>query len=236
MIHNTAIKARQMKAARALLDWSQDDLARQTGLSVATIRKLELGYISPRGKTISSIRQAFEDNGLEFLEPDGVRNKPEEITIYQGLDEAKQFYDDVYNTMNNKDGDVVIVSRIPNIIPTLFGADYWDNHIKRMETIKHRVPVRCIITESYDYLPSPSYCEYRLMSKSYVHSVPFYVYDNKYGIVTHKADPTPKIIVLQSQVIAEAFRQQFYSMWDKATPLNALQASSTPPSRKNARR
>ena len=69
----SSLKARQIKAARALLDWSQDDLASHSGLSVNTIRKMELGHISPRGKTSHAIRHAFEDNGLEFLEPDGGR-------------------------------------------------------------------------------------------------------------------------------------------------------------------
>lgn len=34
----------QLKTARALSDWSQNDLARATNLSLATIRKLELGH------------------------------------------------------------------------------------------------------------------------------------------------------------------------------------------------
>jgi transcriptional regulator with XRE-family HTH domain len=51
----STINARQIKAARALLDWSQEDLANTSGLSIATIRKIESGHISPRGKTINSI-------------------------------------------------------------------------------------------------------------------------------------------------------------------------------------
>jgi len=39
------LKARQIKAARALLDWSQEKLAEAAGLSVAMVRKLELGSI-----------------------------------------------------------------------------------------------------------------------------------------------------------------------------------------------
>jgi len=45
------INARQIKAARALLDWSQENLASASGLSIATIRKIESGHISPRDKT-----------------------------------------------------------------------------------------------------------------------------------------------------------------------------------------
>jgi hypothetical protein len=50
--------------------------------------------------------------------------------------------------------------------------------------------------------------------------VPFYVYDNKYAIFMFEADPSPRIVVIESRSVAEAFRLQFQSMWDKAIPLN----------------
>lgn len=70
------IGARRIKAARALLNWSQDELAVAARLSIATIRKLEAGFVSPRGKTNDAVRGAFENAGLEFIEPEGVRFKP----------------------------------------------------------------------------------------------------------------------------------------------------------------
>ena len=76
-----SLTARQIKAARALLDWSQDDLAVASHLSVATIRKIESGHISPRGKTNDDIKRAFENAELEFIEPGGVRQRPDDIKI-----------------------------------------------------------------------------------------------------------------------------------------------------------
>jgi predicted transcriptional regulator len=61
------IRAGQIKAARAFLDWSQEDLAIVTGLSLTTIRNLEMGYISPRNATTHVVRQAIENAGLEFI-------------------------------------------------------------------------------------------------------------------------------------------------------------------------
>lgn len=232
MNHNTAIKARQMKAARALLDWSQDDLAQQTRLSIATIRKLELGYISPRGKTIASIRQAFEDAGLEFIDPDGVRHRPEEIKVYQGHDGICAFFDDVYETMKKKNGDVVVVTVDEEPFTECLG-EYRFVHYDRMTKIKDSVFVKCILTDNPESRPA-HYCQYRWISKSYVDSVPFYVYDDKYAIFVFDTNPSPKITVIQSRVVADAFRRQFYSMWDKATPLNALEKQ--PPSSVKAKK
>jgi transcriptional regulator with XRE-family HTH domain len=213
------LKARQMKAARALLDWSQDDLANATNLSVATIRKLELGHISPRHTTMDVIRRAFEDNGLEFVEPDGVRHRPEDIGIYQGHDGFKTFFNDVYQTMAKNGGDVVVVCASEAPFSQAFGDEYRFLHYDRMKALKNHVRVKCIVTNDNATLPAKEYCEYRWISKHYVDSVPFYVYGDKYAIIVFEADPSPKVIVIQSPVVSRAFRQQFNSMWDKATPL-----------------
>lgn len=62
------ISIRQVKAARALLSWSQDDLAAASGVSVPTIARLESadGPLGGRASTASAIRQALEDAGIEF--------------------------------------------------------------------------------------------------------------------------------------------------------------------------
>jgi transcriptional regulator with XRE-family HTH domain len=221
MSHSGVLDARQIKAARALVDWSQDDLAAASTLSVATIRKLELGHISPRGKTTRLIRDAFENAGLEFLEPDGVRHRPEDIRIYHGDEGAKAFYDDVYETAKKKGGDIVIVQPSERTHFSGILKDYRAMHMERMTAIKDQVHVKCILTEDRNDLPAAGYVEYRSISKHYVDSVPFYVYDDKYAIIILEAAPSPKIVVFQSRAVAEAFRHQFYSMWEKGTPLSA---------------
>ena len=61
---------RQIKAARALLGWSQSDLARHSGISEPTIARLESaeGVLGGRGETIRKIRAALETNGIELIE------------------------------------------------------------------------------------------------------------------------------------------------------------------------
>ncbi len=218
-----SLKARQIKAARALLDWSQEKLAAATQLSVATIRKLELGYISPRHSTTQVIRQALEDAGLEFFEPDVVRHRPDDITVYQGQEGTVRFFEDVYQTMRKKRGEIVVVCASEVPFNEALGDESRFAHYERMAAICDQVAVKCILTEDTNSLPAENYCEYRWISKHYVNSVPFYVYDDKYAIIVFEADPPPKITVIQSRVVAEAFRQQFYSMWEKATPLNKVE-------------
>ncbi|MDD3181290.1 MAG: helix-turn-helix transcriptional regulator [Alphaproteobacteria bacterium] len=223
---HTSINARQIKAARALLDWSQEQLAEACGLSIATIRKIEAGNISPRGSTMGSIERAFEVAGLEFWQPNGVRQRPEEITVYEGHEGIVSFFDDVYSSAIKGGTEVVVVCANEHDFDRTLNNYGERKHIQRMTAARDRISVKCILTEDKDHLPA-TYCEYRWLSKHYVDSVPFYIYGDKYAIIVFDSDPSPKITVLQSPVVASAFRRQFYSMWDKATPLNPMQAKTS---------
>jgi transcriptional regulator with XRE-family HTH domain len=231
------LKSRQIKAARALLDWSQEDLAGHSNLSIATIRKLELGHLSPRGKTSQAIRRAFEHNGLEFVEPDGVRSKPDDIVVYKGRNGAKTFFDDVYHTANKKNCEILLVCpSAKDYLENVLG-DYRDIHVNRMAAIKKGKPfVKCILIEDDGPLWCVAYGEYRRISKNYIDSMPFYVYDDKYAIIMTATNPSPKITVIQSREIADAFRQQFCSMWDKAAPLTAAEKNADSAKKKSTRR
>src|SRR3954454_21432421 len=65
------ISPAQCRAARGLLDWSQQDLAREAGVGVVTIRQVEAGVNQPRRATLVVIRHALEAAGIEFIENNG---------------------------------------------------------------------------------------------------------------------------------------------------------------------
>ena len=73
------ISIRQIKAARELLEWSQDDLAEASRVSQPTIGRLEAkgGDLGGRAATQAKIRAALEKAGIEFTNGDapGVRLK-----------------------------------------------------------------------------------------------------------------------------------------------------------------
>ena len=66
------ITADQVKAARALLDWSQFELSRQSGVSETTIQRFEKGRIELRDPTRTAIVSALLNNGIEFVDSVGV--------------------------------------------------------------------------------------------------------------------------------------------------------------------
>jgi DNA-binding Xre family transcriptional regulator len=63
------ITSDQIRAARALLRWSSQDLATNSGIGSATIKRLEVmnGVPSVHTKTLMAIKDALEAAGIEFL-------------------------------------------------------------------------------------------------------------------------------------------------------------------------
>jgi DNA-binding XRE family transcriptional regulator len=73
------ITARQIRAARALLSWSQQQLADKAIVSLNAVARLEKGLVDPRVSTVVAIEKALTKAGVEFLAADqkgeGVRLK-----------------------------------------------------------------------------------------------------------------------------------------------------------------
>lgn len=67
------VSIRQIKAARALLSWSQEDLAKAAAVSIPTVKRLESGdgELGGRSETVRKLRTAFEAAGIEFIGGNG---------------------------------------------------------------------------------------------------------------------------------------------------------------------
>jgi predicted transcriptional regulator len=76
------ITSEQVKAARGLLRWNQQDLAAASGISLPAIKRLEQlhGPLAAQSRTVEAIIAAFENANVKFLDEDnggaGVRLKP----------------------------------------------------------------------------------------------------------------------------------------------------------------
>lgn len=61
------ITLQHIKAARALLDWKQSDLAAAAKISETALANIERGATDPRASTLAAIQKALEDVGIEFF-------------------------------------------------------------------------------------------------------------------------------------------------------------------------
>ena len=62
-----AIIPAQSRAARALLDWSRDQLSDASGVPKRTLVRFEAGEVQPQRRTAAAIQAALEAAGVEFL-------------------------------------------------------------------------------------------------------------------------------------------------------------------------
>ena len=58
----------QLRAARALLSWSREDLAERSGIGAGTIKDFEVEKSDPKQGTVHKWRRAFEAAGVEFTD------------------------------------------------------------------------------------------------------------------------------------------------------------------------
>ena len=66
------VTVEQLRAARALLGWSQSELAARAGLSLPTVKRLEAGF-GPRvsNEARGKMQQAIEAAGIVFIDENG---------------------------------------------------------------------------------------------------------------------------------------------------------------------
>ena len=66
------IESSQIKGARAMLDWSQQTLADESGVSLPTVKRIESdGPGRSSLDTIRAIKSALETAGVEFIPENG---------------------------------------------------------------------------------------------------------------------------------------------------------------------
>lgn len=61
----------QSRAARAWLDWTQDELAAKASVSLSTVRDFEKGRRVPIANNLTAMRAVLESAGIVFVDDEG---------------------------------------------------------------------------------------------------------------------------------------------------------------------
>ena len=63
------VSGAQIRAARGLLGWSSQELAKRSGVGWSTIKRFEDAQAVPRSRagTLERVQQSLEEQGIEFL-------------------------------------------------------------------------------------------------------------------------------------------------------------------------
>ena len=66
--YTTGMEGRQIRAARALLGWSQADLCAAANISRPTLNDLENETGDPRRSSMTAVESAFRKHGVIFID------------------------------------------------------------------------------------------------------------------------------------------------------------------------
>ncbi|MFA7276449.1 MAG: hypothetical protein WC043_06580 [Pseudobdellovibrionaceae bacterium] len=197
------IQIHQIRAARSLLDWTQDDLATRTGLSKFSIANLEGSKTAPQRSTTEKVISALELAGIEFIE-DGVRLKRNTVTIIDGDNWYLRLLDDVHHSLLDQDNPELILEF----------ADESQSPIEVVEKVKAMradgIKMRLMICEADTHIMGPL-TEYRYIPKNKFRNYVTLIYADKLAVTTENQT---RALVIKDELLAETRRNMYNILWD----------------------
>lgn len=204
------LDAKQIRAARALLDWTQETLAERSGIARATIKNVESGITLPRLETANALQSALEEGGVDFLSSSGVRMKDRVIQTYEGETATQMLLDDVYNTLKDSGTEVLIAHVDETIFIKNTSASMLSQHLDRLA--KAGIKERMLVRRDEKNLVAPLEA-YRLLPDKYLSKYPLFIYGNKLAMACWTQPK--KSIVINDERFAEAARKLFEFIWER---------------------
>lgn len=212
--------ASQLRAARALLDVSQSDIAGAIGVSPNTISNIEKGTSNPAHDTLVRLQGYFETQGIELTENEGVRKKAGAVAVYRGHEGFIQFRKDVLSAakLNPKNLNMC-VSNVDERNFSRWGSDELNKTYRKEMAQLQGIQCRIIVKEGDLNLTGASYAEYRWASAKDFGDIPFYIYADKLCIMPFQENDI-QIITISHPLVTEFYREQFEKNWKKAIPVD----------------
>ncbi len=209
----------QCRAARALLNWSQPELAERCNIHVQTISNFEKESSTPSKTTLEKIFITLITSGVAFTDQEGVKKSDGIVTILEGEDCFKQHLDTIYHDLKDKPGSEILISGLSEAKPEDKRRKFVENHIIRLE--EAGIKERLLIKEGDNNLIAKKDW-YRHLPEKYFATTTFQLHENKLAL--HEGGPTEtntpsRIIVIENKFFAESYRRLFNFAWDNAKPL-----------------
>lgn len=205
----------QIKAGRALINWSAEDLAKRSGTTKATISSIETSRTSGSVEVLSRIVYALQAGGVEFTDAGGVQPRQSKINIYRGHEGFKAFFDDVYEIAQTNDAPDICLTNVNEAEYDRWLGAYEPIHTNRMAKLE-KVKLRVLMKERDLHLTSTAYCEYRWIPEKRFADVSLYIYGDKVAFIEF-SERDVTVTVVESKAVTEAHRKLFEESWENAS-------------------
>lgn len=206
------ITGKQIKAARVLLDWKQNDLAERLGMSVTNVKRIEGGGVVPP-KTLANLIEVFSNAGIIFTPNGGVEIRDDLVRILEGKDGFIDFFNEVYNYTRKNGGEIIVRDVDDRKLHNVLG-DVFEDHPERMQKLGN-FTCRTIVREGDNYSDKHEYASFAKVPDELFSNVPLYVFGHFVAIFFWKENP--KIMLINDADLAMAYKKQFDFVWKSHT-------------------
>lgn len=216
------ISPEQIKAARAWIDLTREELAAECRMSPATIRNLEKGKIAPR--SIEAVRLVFENRGFHFHGQAGFSVQSKESRIFEGPHSREEFHEDLLATVSVQRGEVGAIFETQTHLAHALGVtDY--KRPERLDRLGELATVKCLLADARHLPLSVPSLQFRADKHIRISPAASLVYGDKTAVImTDGMNFT--IHVLRDVGIAQNGLKQFAHGWESASPV-AVQAAAS---------
>lgn len=216
------IDHRQIRAARALLNWSQADLARAADMATSSIKNIESECSTARKDTLEQIRRAFDINGVEFTPGTGLRLKNDIIAVHDGMRATTALLDSIYqHAQTSTEREVCIIGLDETFSVDTDGAQLLASHIERLT--KAGISERILICEGDTRFLNAPDCYRWLPRKYFTRNAPIYIYGDRIAI--HSGSLKRRTIIIEARPLAQHMRMIFALLWDRVSSAPSIDAA-----------
>lgn len=203
------ITIEQIRAARAMKDWGQVELAERAGLTQVTVANIESNRSRGSKESLQAIQTALENAGIEFLE-DGVRLTKNSIMTIKGKDSYVKLLGDVLFTLLKHDGPKEVL---------FFGSDERRSSEEVNNTLRklraNNIAFRSLVPNGSNYFLGPL-DEYRELPNGYRQTDVTVIYPEKVGFIV-EVKPNYEVLLIRNLYVSVDHRQTFDYFWNAGT-------------------
>lgn len=201
----------QCRAARGLLDWTQQDLADACGLSKTAINNFEKSHSDIKTESLRAIRLAFESADIEFTPQNGLRKREDSIEIFKGDTILDTLFEDILATTKDNESEILITT----------DARFFEKHdgATRIKDFLDRKSSDVITTRMISSPKTQNAIEHDNLQVRHMHEdiIKFtmnnIVYNGKLALLLWDESLA---LVIDSQTASAAERRRFEMIWAKA--------------------
>lgn len=213
------ITGSQVRGARGLLNWSQDNLAEVSSVSRRTVQLIESDFPA-RTSNLRKIHQTLTDHGIEFLSGAGIKLRAKGFFDFIGPESCDEFFEYVQKTIKERGGDLICTVAELDILTKVSCSSGLTN-IQRLEQLQKITNVKCLVDETLK--PSfarPSFEVRTLPDEPTIIAISVFVFGNQWvGAFLDDDKANFTFVIFNKAMLASKSQDYFLPRWQQARPL-----------------